>query len=128
MLLLGLLLLGATGAFIGLLIADNLSGGPDYGVTVLGNHIATLNSLGIFLAGIALTLIFGLGCAMVRSAGARARRRRPGTRRGRTPPAEVAAEQGGMADDVDEPAATTTRSGQRHHAVPHRGRLRRRPL
>ncbi|MFD9633301.1 hypothetical protein [Streptomyces violascens] len=104
MLLLGLLLLGATGAFIGLLIAvaDNLSGGPDYGVTVLGNHIATLNSLGIFLAGIALTLIFGLGCAMVRSAGARARRRRPG--------------------------AATAGSGRRHHAVPHRGRLRRRPL
>ncbi|WP_369359633.1 hypothetical protein [Streptomyces sp. cg2] len=49
MLALGLLLLAVTGAFVGLLIAANLSGGPDYGVTVLGNHIVTLNSLAIFL-------------------------------------------------------------------------------
>ncbi|MDY0810865.1 hypothetical protein [Kitasatospora purpeofusca] len=75
MLLLGLLLLAATGAFTGLLIADNLSGGPDYGVTVLGNQIATMNSLAVFLSGIALTLIFGLGLAMATGGAARMRRR-----------------------------------------------------
>ncbi|WP_234327138.1 hypothetical protein [Streptomyces sp. NRRL WC-3742] len=64
MLLLGLLLLAASGAFTGLLIADNLSGGPDYQVTVLGNDLVTLNGLGIFLAGIALALLFCLGLAM----------------------------------------------------------------
>jgi hypothetical protein len=106
MLLLGLLLIGATGAFTGLLIADNLSGGPDYGVTVLGNHIATLDSLGIFLAGVALTLVFGLGCALV--VGARARRRRMAVRTVRVPAEQVAAEQGGMTDDVGEvPSAAT---------------------
>ncbi|MFI1203404.1 hypothetical protein ACH4VR_28895 [Streptomyces sp. NPDC020883] len=76
MLVLGLLLLAVTGAFAGLLIAANLSGGPDYGVTVLGNHVVTLNSLAIFLAGIALTLIMGFGCALIASGSARVRRRR----------------------------------------------------
>jgi hypothetical protein len=64
MLILGLLLLAATAAFTGLALADNLGGGPDYNVTVLGNHIATMNSLAIFCAGLALALIFGLGAMM----------------------------------------------------------------
>lgn len=38
MLLLGLLLMAASGAFIGLLIADNLAGGPEYQATVLGTE------------------------------------------------------------------------------------------
>jgi uncharacterized RDD family membrane protein YckC len=76
MLLLGLLLMCATGAFAGLLIADNLSGGPDYQVTVLGNTIATMNSLAIFLAGIALALIFCLALAMTGLGGRMAGRRR----------------------------------------------------
>jgi hypothetical protein len=75
MLLLGLMLLGATAAFTGLLIADNLSGGPDYQVTILGNTIATTNSLEIFLSGLALALIFGLGVAMTGAGGRLARRR-----------------------------------------------------
>ncbi|MFF3316600.1 hypothetical protein ACFYV5_13950 [Streptomyces sp. NPDC003035] len=75
LLLLGLLLLGATGAFIGLLIADN-TGGPDYTVTVLDKEIATLDGLGIFLAGIALTLILGLALAMIKAGVTRSRRRR----------------------------------------------------
>lgn len=79
MILLGLLLLAVTGAFTGLLIADNLSGGPDYSVTVLGNHIATMNSLAVFLAGIALTLIFGLGIVLVTGGTAVRKRRRAGT-------------------------------------------------
>nr|WP_030664706.1 hypothetical protein [Streptomyces cellulosae] len=59
----GLLLLAATAAFTGLAIADNLSGGPEYSVSVLGHHIATMNSLAIFCSGLALALIFCLGVA-----------------------------------------------------------------
>ncbi|MFJ2868045.1 hypothetical protein [Kitasatospora sp. NPDC087314] len=79
MLLLGLLLMTASGAFAGLLIADNLSGGPDYQATVLGISLATLDSLGIFLSGMALALVFCLGLALMTR---RARRPvRPGARR-----------------------------------------------
>ncbi|MGW6919273.1 hypothetical protein ACWGB8_36475 [Kitasatospora sp. NPDC054939] len=75
MLILGLLLMAAAGAFIGLLIADNLSGGPDYQVTVLGNDLVVLNSLAIFLAGVALALLFCLGCALMAASLRRTRRR-----------------------------------------------------
>ncbi|MFJ8043259.1 hypothetical protein ACIRBX_22470 [Kitasatospora sp. NPDC096147] len=75
MVLLGLLLLGAVAAFTGLVIADNLDGGPSYTVTVLGNDIATMNSLSIFLAGIALTLLFGIALLLLLTGGMRARRR-----------------------------------------------------
>ncbi|MFI6447213.1 hypothetical protein [Kitasatospora sp. NPDC050543] len=75
MLLLGLLLLAAAGTFTGLLIAENLDGGPSYTVTMFGNDVATMNSLAIFLAGIALTLVFALGCLLV-FAGRRSARRR----------------------------------------------------
>ncbi|RKE17484.1 hypothetical protein [Streptomyces sp. TLI_171] len=74
MLLLGLLLFAASGAFAGLLIADNLGGGPEVGVTVLGNHIATVNTLGAFLAGLALALLFCAGLALM-GAGVRWHRR-----------------------------------------------------
>jgi hypothetical protein len=63
MLLIGLLLLAATGAFTGLAIADNLSGGPEYTVSILGNEIATMNTLAIFASGLALALIFCLALA-----------------------------------------------------------------
>jgi hypothetical protein len=77
MLILGLLLLACTAAFTGLALADNLSGGPDYNVTVLGNHIATMNSLAIFCAGLALALLFSLGALMaVTGLGLRRRRSR----------------------------------------------------
>ncbi|WP_225829963.1 hypothetical protein [Streptomyces sp. NK08204] len=65
MLFLGLLLLMLTGAFTGLVIADNLSGGPDYAVSVLGHHIATLSPLGVFCSGLALALLFCLGLALM---------------------------------------------------------------
>ncbi|MFJ9033055.1 hypothetical protein ACIRQP_31925 [Streptomyces sp. NPDC102274] len=61
MLIIGVLLMAATAAFSALLIAFNLSGGPDYAVTLFGSTPFTLNVLGAFLSGIALTLIFGLG-------------------------------------------------------------------
>lgn len=60
---LGLLLLAATGAFAGLAIADNLSGGPEYTVSVLDHDIATMNTLAVFCSGLALALIFCLGLA-----------------------------------------------------------------
>ncbi|GAB1330956.1 hypothetical protein [Streptomyces sennicomposti] len=61
MLLIGLLLLAATAAFVVLAIAGNMSGGPGYPVSVLGNHIATMSPLALFSAGLALALIFCLG-------------------------------------------------------------------
>lgn len=65
MLIIGVLLLAATGAFTGLVIAYNLSGGPEYTVSLFGQHIATMNSLAIFCSGLALALIFCLGLALV---------------------------------------------------------------
>ncbi|MFI6848967.1 MULTISPECIES: hypothetical protein [unclassified Kitasatospora] len=92
MLLLGLLLMAAAGAFTGLLIADNLSGGPDYQVTVLGNDLVVMNSLAVFLSGVALALLFCLGLALI---GLSRRARRPvglGAHRRVSPQAYPAAE------------------------------------
>ena len=75
MLLLGLLLVGGTIAFATVLIADNLDGGPQYSATLFDHHLATVNTLGAFLAGIALALVFCLALMMV-SVGARRERRR----------------------------------------------------
>ncbi|GLW73482.1 hypothetical protein Kpho02_57810 [Kitasatospora phosalacinea] len=74
MLLLGILLFAASGAFAGLLIADNLGGGPETGVDVLGHQIATMSTLGAFLAGLALALLFCAGLALM-AGGLRWRRR-----------------------------------------------------
>ncbi|MFF4803945.1 hypothetical protein ACFY1U_37150 [Streptomyces sp. NPDC001351] len=63
MLLIGLLLLGATVAFTVLAIAGNTAGGPDYTVSVLDHHIATMNTLAVFSSGLALALIFCLALA-----------------------------------------------------------------
>jgi hypothetical protein len=75
MLLIGLLLLGATGAFTALAIAGNLSGGPEYTVSVLDHHIATMNTLAVFSSGLALALIFCLALALVTGASHRRHRR-----------------------------------------------------
>ncbi|MFF2078537.1 hypothetical protein ACFVXG_27745 [Kitasatospora sp. NPDC058162] len=133
MLLLGLLLMAASGAFAGLLIADNLSGGPEYQVTILGNGLATLDSLGIFLAGLGLALVFCLGLALMRLTRHPVRRGTRRTARRETypvqparraepvapmaapgesiaPPKERAAKQGGRADGASvEPARGTRR-------------------
>jgi hypothetical protein len=76
MLFLGLLLLATTAAFTGLAISDNLGGGPDYTVSVLGNDIATMSALAIFCAGLALALIFSLSLWMATSGAMRRRSRR----------------------------------------------------
>lgn len=83
MLLIGLLLLAATGAFTALVIADNLSGGPEYTVSVLGNDIATMNTLAVFCSGLALALIFCLGLAMAKRGSTHRHHRSPRTRRTR---------------------------------------------
>ena len=75
MLLLGLLLMGGTIAFATVLIADNLDGGPQYSATLFDHHLATVNTLGAFLAGIALALVFSIALVMA-TAGARRERRR----------------------------------------------------
>ncbi|MBV9024745.1 MAG: hypothetical protein JO362_13380 [Streptomycetaceae bacterium] len=75
MLLLGFILLAGAAAFTGLLIADNLGGSPSYTPSILGHHVATVSTLGAFLAGIALTLLFYLGLAMVKKGAAYHRRR-----------------------------------------------------
>ncbi|MEU1628879.1 hypothetical protein ABZ746_26915 [Streptomyces sp. NPDC020096] len=107
MLLLGMLLVGATAAFTALAIAENFAGGPGYGVTMFGQHVATLSTLDVFLAGLALALAFCLGLVMMRG-GARHARHRRGERR--------------VARRAAEPEATSARDGEgaaegrsRHH-------------
>ncbi|MDF9813724.1 hypothetical protein [Streptomyces sp. SPB162] len=75
MLFLGLVLLAATGTLTALLIADNLGGGPDYTVALLGHDLVRMNSLAIFCAGLALALVFCLSLAMA-GEGAKLRRRK----------------------------------------------------
>jgi hypothetical protein len=59
--ILGGLLAGGAGAFTGLLIAYNTSGGPKYTPEIFGQSLATLDTLGVFCSGVALGLIcFGL--------------------------------------------------------------------
>ncbi|MFJ9444547.1 hypothetical protein ACIRRH_22100 [Kitasatospora sp. NPDC101235] len=65
MVLLGLPLTAASGAFVALPIADNLPGGPGHPVTILGSNLVVLNSLGILLSGVALAVLFCLGLAMI---------------------------------------------------------------
>ena len=75
MLLLGLLIVAAAVAFATVVTADNLGGGPHYSVSLFDHHLATVSTLGAFLAGIALALVFCLGLLMT-TAGARRERRR----------------------------------------------------
>ncbi|MFD3453175.1 hypothetical protein ACFWVC_13455 [Streptomyces sp. NPDC058691] len=128
MLLLGLLLMGGTAAFTGLLISDNLSGGPDYTVTMFGTDIATLNTLGVFLAGIALGLVFCLAAGMAMAGAGRSRSRRAELRTLRrraraheaaatTPAGTTGARTAGTTDTAD--TATTT-TGKTTATVPSR--------
>ncbi|WP_436771506.1 hypothetical protein [Yinghuangia sp. YIM S09857] len=75
MLLLGLLLLMATGAFTLLLISENRTGTPDYTVTMFDQDIGTMNSVQVFLAGIALALVFAFSVWMTTVGGVHARHR-----------------------------------------------------
>ncbi|MEU6854048.1 hypothetical protein ABZ901_29490 [Actinacidiphila alni] len=101
MLILGLLLLAGAGVFTGLVIADNTSGGPDYNVSVLGHSIATMNSLEIFCAGLALALIFCLGTAMAMAGGVSRRHRSRKLTEARRSAAENARERDALAARLD---------------------------
>ncbi|WP_432075383.1 hypothetical protein [Streptomyces wuyuanensis] len=74
MIVLGFLLALAAGGFAAIAVAENFQGGPQYAVEIFGNQIATLGPPGLFLSGVALTLIFCSGLAMAAS-GLKQRRR-----------------------------------------------------
>ncbi|MFB7369523.1 hypothetical protein ACFC0D_06750 [Streptomyces sp. NPDC056222] len=137
MLLIGLLLLAAAGAFTGLVVAENSSGGPDYTLTMLGTTPATVNTLGAFLAGIGMALVFFIALALIFGGLARRRRSAATPRHAAShgpaePPHEVRAEpvahdaRPGMREratgpkgDVSEPTGAGTRHGRlRHRSQP----------
>ncbi|TLQ42057.1 hypothetical protein [Streptomyces marianii] len=74
MIVLGFLLALTAGGFAAIGVAENFQGGSQYAVEIFGNQIATLGPSGLFLSGVALTLIFCLGLAMA-AAGLKQRRR-----------------------------------------------------
>jgi hypothetical protein len=110
MLLLGFIILFGTAAFTGLLIADNIGGGPHYAASVLGTPITTISMLGAFLAGIALSLVFCLGLALLARGTARHRHRGAELKAARRSAAQTAAErdelaarmQAGQADEASQ--------------------------
>lgn len=65
LIILGVLLAGGVGAFTGLVIAYNTAGGPRYTPEIFGQSLATLNSLGAFVGGVALGLIFSFGLWLI---------------------------------------------------------------
>lgn len=109
MLILGLLLLAGTAVFTGIVIGDNRTGLPDHNVTVFGQHIATMNALEIFCAGIALALIFSFGLLLVAAGSAHHRRRTLKIRAARKDAAQAARERDELAARLNaaDPYATT---------------------
>lgn len=101
MLFLGLLLVAATAAFTGLLITDNLSGGPEYTVTVLGNDVATMSTLEAFCAGLALALLFALGLMMALRGSKRTHRKAVTRREERRTARTAEAERDDLAAELD---------------------------
>jgi hypothetical protein len=118
MLLLGLLLLAATGAFTGLLISENLSGSPDYTVRMFDENVATLSTLGAFLSGIALALIFCLALAMLALGAVRHRRRKAELRTARHRAATTAAERDALAARVGEDTGADTGATEPGYVYP----------
>jgi hypothetical protein len=102
LLLLGLLLMAAAAAFVGLAIAYNTGGGPDYHVNLLGNHPFTMNTLGAFASGLALATIFGLGLWLMLGGGHLARRRGRRRHAARHHTRQVAAQRDSMASRLRE--------------------------
>jgi hypothetical protein len=85
---LGVLLARGASAFTGVVIAYDTSGGPTYTPEIFGQSLPTLNTMGVFCAGLALAFIFCTGLWLI--SGGRRRRlhrghaRRFGSRRRRT--------------------------------------------
>jgi hypothetical protein len=92
MFLVGLLLVVLGGAFAGLLIAYNPSGGPEYTVTLFDREIATVDTLQAFVSGSGLALVVCLGLWMM---GTSAR-----LRRARRQAEAAAAERDRLANDL----------------------------
>ncbi|GHJ37451.1 hypothetical protein [Streptomyces sp. TS71-3] len=108
LLLLGILLVAGTAAFAGLLISYNTGAGPDYTVTLLGNQPFTINTLGAFIGGICLTLLFGLGLSMLLGGSSLMRRRKGQHRAYRRDMRQATAERDAMARRLPE-------TGTPHH-------------
>jgi hypothetical protein len=102
LLLLGLLLMAATAAFVGLAIAYNTGGGPDYSVNLLGNHPFSISTLGAFASGLALATIFGLGLWLMLGGGALMHHRGQRRRHARHETRKVAAQRDAMASRLQE--------------------------
>jgi hypothetical protein len=100
MLILGLLLVVLSAAAAALLVAYNSSGGPEQMIALFGRDLASVNPLEAFVAGIVLTLIFGLGVWMVTAAGRRARAVRSEYRSVRRETRAVAAERDELAEQL----------------------------
>ncbi|MEU3458560.1 hypothetical protein ABZ721_01210 [Streptomyces sp. NPDC006733] len=109
MLFLGLVLLAATGTLTALLIADNLGGGPDYTVALLGHDLVRMNSLAIFCAGLALALVFCLSLAMVGEGAVLRRRKAVRLREARKDADAAVAERDALAAKVERQRAETAR-------------------
>lgn len=106
MLLLGLLLIGAAGAFAGLLIAQYPAGPPD-AVSVLGFELGRLSTAQAFLSGIALAPACCLGIALAAGSVRRRHRRRtawrnPAWRNTAWRDASAARRDGASDDDPDD--------------------------
>ena len=125
LLIVGVVLAGGAGAFTGLLIAYNTSGGPKYTAEMLGHSLPTLNTLGVFCSGVALGLIFCVGVWLL-VAGARHTRHRlrrqgwSGARRG------TATSALGIRNDCDRPSGDATPG--RRHGAPYENRSMRQPM
>jgi ABC-type dipeptide/oligopeptide/nickel transport system permease component len=119
LLLLGLLLMAATAAFVGLVIGYNTGGGPDYSVNLIGNHPFTMSMLGAFASGLALATIFGLGLWLMLGGGMLARRRSRKRHAARHGARQVAAQRDAMASRLQESGHEEhipREPGQREHA------------
>ena len=99
MLILGLLLVVASGAAAAVLIAYN-SGGTAETVSAFGRDIADVTLMQAFVAGIVVALVFLLGMAMVLMAGRRGRENRARYREARREAKSAAAERDELAEQM----------------------------
>ena len=119
MLPLGLLLLAATGVCTGLLIAENHDTGPGWTVTLAGRDLATANGLELFLAGIAVALLFAAGLALALVGRRRAARRSAELRAARKV-LRGAGPDGGRPGSAPAPAPAPVKAPTRTRRLAHR--------
>ena len=116
MVLLGLLLLVASGAAVVLLLVDNMSEDAVFAVTLLGSELATVDAPTIFVAGLVLAAAFCLGLALVAVGSRRARGRRAAMRDAQLRADEAAAERDALASRVADDSRTDDLA--RNHRTP----------